>query len=76
MVRRTLGGGWNDLEIFQASFASQLDPFEPVEADNGYIGEAALKVKCPACITIPGNKKTMMNRVQARQKTIDKRFKQ
>ena len=64
--------GWNDLVIFCASLASQLDPFERVEADDGYIGEAPLKVKCPACITITENKKAMMKRVQSCQETINK----
>ena len=54
-------GGWNILKIFRASLTTQLDPFEQVEAGDGYIGEAPLKVK-----------KEMMKRVQSHQETINK----
>ncbi len=67
---------YNDLEIFRSSLASHLDPFERVEADDGYLGEAPLRVKCPACITVPAEKQQMMKRVRSRQETINKRFKQ
>ena len=69
-------GGWKDLEIFSVSLASQLDQFERIEADDGYIGKASLKVKCPTCIMIPENKKAMMNRVRSRQETNKKLYKQ
>ena len=35
-------GVYNDLDIFLSSLASHLDPFERVEADDGYLGEAPL----------------------------------
>ncbi len=69
-------GLYNDLEIFRASFATYLDPFERVEADDGYVGEAPLQVKCPACVTIPEEREQMMKRVRSRQETINRRFKQ
>ncbi len=53
-----------------------MDPFERVEADDGYLGEAPLQVKCPACITVPVEKQQMMKRVRSRQETINKQFKQ
>ena len=40
-------GLWNDVEIFRSSLVTFLDPDERVEADDGYIGEAPLRVKCP-----------------------------
>ena len=33
---------------FLSSLATFLEPFEQVEADDGYLGEAPLRVKCPA----------------------------
>ena len=50
-------GLYNDLDIFRLSLATFLEPFERVEADDGYAGEAPLKVKCPSCITVPDEKK-------------------
>ena len=68
-------GQWNDLEIFRMSLVTFLDSFERVEADDGYIGEAPLKVRCPRCVTVPEERKEMMARVRNRQETINKRFK-
>ncbi len=47
-----------------------------MEADDGYIGEAPLHVKCPVCVTIPEERQTMIKRVWAQQETINRRFKQ
>ena len=69
-------GVYNDIEIFWTSLASHLDEFERVEADDGYIGEAPLCVKCLACVMIPEEWKKTMKRVRARQETINRRFKQ
>ena len=41
-----------------------------MKADDGYIGEAPVKVKCPACVTIQQEKHDMMKRVQEQQETI------
>jgi hypothetical protein len=68
-------GRLNDLTIFRNALMMQLEEFERVEADDGYIGEAPLKVKCPGCCTVPEERKQMMNRVRSRQETINKRFK-
>ena len=68
-------GLYNDLDIFRLSLATFLEPFERVEADDGYAGEAPLKVKCPSCITVPEKKKKMMSRVRSRQETVNKRLK-
>ncbi len=56
-------GVYNDLDIFRSSLASHLDPFEQVEADDGYLGEAPLQVKSSACITVPVEKHEKMKRV-------------
>ena len=42
-------GKYPDIEIFRIGLAHFLDKFERVEADDGYIGEAPQKVKCPGC---------------------------
>ncbi len=66
----------NDLEIFCASLATFLDPIERVEADDRYVCEVPLKVKHPASATVERERLKMMNHVQTRQVTINKRFKQ
>ena len=68
-------GKWNDLEIFRMSLMSFLEPYERVEADDGYLGEAPLKVRCPKCVSVPEERKEMMKKVRSRQETINKRFK-
>ncbi len=62
----------NHLEIFCNSLLTYLDPFECVEADDGYIGEAPLRVCCPGCVTCPCEKKKMMAFVRSRQETVNK----
>ena len=39
---------WPDIKIFRDSLITFLEDGERVEADDGYIGEAPDKVKCPA----------------------------
>jgi hypothetical protein len=68
-------GEWNDIEIFRMSLMTFLEPYERVEADDGYLGEAPLKVRCPKCVTVPAERKEMMSMVRHRQETINKRFK-
>ena len=46
-----------------------------MEADNGYIGEAPQKVKCPGCASNPTENQAMQNRVRSRQETINRRLK-
>ena len=69
-------GIWNDLEIFRNSLLTYLDPFERVEADDGYIGEAPLRVHFPGCVICPHEKRKLMAIVRSRQETVNKRFKQ
>ena len=37
-----------------------LEEFEQVEADNGYIRDVPMKVRCPMCVTVPCDMKFMM----------------
>ena len=69
-------GVYCGLDIFQASIMSHLEAFEWLEADDGYVAEAPLKGNCPKCLTIPEDRKAMMQKGQAWQETINKRFKQ
>ncbi len=46
-------GKYPDIKIFCMGLACWLDEFERVEADDGYIGEAPRKVKCPGCVSNP-----------------------
>ena len=69
-------GIWNDITIFRNSLISFLGPNERVEADDGYVGEAPQKVKCPCSFTNPEETLDMQKRVRARHETVNKRFKQ
>ena len=69
-------GKYPDIEIFCSGLAHWLDEFERVmEADDGYIGEAPQKVKCPGCASNPTKNQSMQNRVRSRQETINGRLK-
>ena len=68
-------GKWPDISIFRDSLISHLDTAERVEADDGYIGEAPLYVKCPKSFTNPKETEFMQKRVRSRQETCNKRFK-
>ena len=40
-------GRYNDIMIFRHALKDFLEENERVDADDGYLGEAPLKVKCP-----------------------------
>ncbi len=46
-----------------------------MEADNGYIGEAPQKVKCPGCASNPTKNQAMQNWVRSRHKSLNGRLK-
>ena len=46
-------GAFPDVEIFRSCLVEELDEDERVEADDGYIGEAPHKVKCPGSVSNP-----------------------
>ncbi len=68
-------GSYHDMTIFRESLMSHLGRAERVEADDGYIGEAPLHVKCPKSFTNPKETLHMQQRVRNRQETVNKRFK-
>ena len=49
---------------------------ERIEADDGYIGDAPEKAKCPGSVTNKLENEKMQKRVRSRQETINKRVKQ
>lgn len=68
-------GLWPDIKIFRNSLRSHLDQNERVEADDGYIGEAPNKVKCPKSFTNRVSTEAMQSRARNRQETVNARFK-
>ena len=66
----------NDLKILRSSLMTWLEPFERVEADDWYEGEAPHKVKCPSSSGIPEKKHRIIGIVRRRQETVNMRFKQ
>lgn len=69
-------GSHADVEIFRSCLVTYLEPFERVEADDGYIAEAPERVRCPKCVTVPQERKAMMSVVRSRHETINRRLKQ
>jgi hypothetical protein len=68
-------GKYTDLAIFRTSLIHWLDPYERVEADNGYVGEAPQQVKCPNSAANPTENLAMQNRVRSRHETLNGRLK-
>ena len=68
-------GKFTDITIFRHTLIHHLDPLEQVVADDGYIGKAPGKVKCPCTrINSPDNC-TMQSNVRSRHETLNGRFK-
>ena len=68
-------GIWADISIFRNALKGNLEENERVEADDGYVREAPLKIKCPKRFSNPKETEWMQARVQSRQETVNKRFK-
>lgn len=68
-------GKYNDITIFRDCLAHQLEPYERVVADKGYVGEAPQFVKCPNSKTLRKEHRRMTHQVSARHETINARFK-
>ena len=68
-------GKYPDITIFRMCLAHFLDPYERVEADDGYVGEAPRLVKCPSCPTNPEANLAMQGRVRYRHETLNGRLK-
>ena len=68
-------GKWPDIKIFRDSLIFHLDENERVEADDGYIGEAPAKVKCPKSFVNEKACEKMQANARNRQETVNERFK-
>ena len=68
-------GKYPDIKIFRSCLARWLDPSERVEADDGYIGEAPQRVKCPGSAANPTENQAMQSRVRSRHETLNGRLK-
>lgn len=68
-------GAYPDINIFRDSLKSHLDEGERVEADDGYIGEAPMYIKCPKSFTGKPEFDAMAQRARSRQETVNNRFK-
>jgi len=68
-------GKYSDITLFRNCLMHHLDPFERVEADDGYVGESPAKVKCPAGGANPTANKAMQSRVRSRHETLNGRLK-
>lgn len=67
-------GKWNDIAIFNHCLGHFLDPYERVEADNGYRGHVD-KVKCPKNPNNRPENLAMQARVRSRHETLNGRLK-
>jgi len=68
-------GEYSDITIFRHALIHHLDPFERVVADDGYVGEAPQKVKCPATGLDSPEDCAEQSRVRSRHETLNGRFK-
>jgi len=68
-------GYWPDVKIFRHALMQMLDENERVEADDGYIGEAPGKVKCPMSFANPVENLKMQQIVRNRHETVNGRMK-
>ena len=63
--------GTPDITIFRNGVSHHLDPFERVDADDGYVGEAPQQVKCPKCAANRTENLRMQSRVRSRHETLN-----
>jgi hypothetical protein len=68
-------GKYTDIKNFHHRLAHWLDEHKRVEADNGYIGEAPQKVKCPGCKSNLTKNQAMQNWVRSRHESLNGQLK-
>ena len=70
-------GMWPDITIFRASLKTFLDPYERVEADDGYSGEDPVTCKTPGGLSSRCDKEAakLRLRIRARHETVNARIK-
>jgi hypothetical protein len=69
-------GTYNYIMIFRHALKDHLGPGERVDTDDGYIGEAPEKVKCPKCVSNLSQNRQHQKQACIHQETANKRFKQ
>ena len=71
-------GDWPDINIFRYALKHRLDPFERVEADDGYVGEDPANIKVPGSVVHDHDDRQLIvrTRVRRRHEGINKRIKQ
>ena len=69
-------GSWPDINIFRNGLKTYLEPYERVEADDGYLADAPTHVRCPKDVTTKPERKKMMAIVRMRHETMNRRLKQ
>ncbi len=67
-------GAWPNIKIFTSCLAHFLEPYECVEANDGYRGHAD-KVKCPKNNVNPVKNLKMQGRIRVRHKMLNRRLK-
>lgn len=65
-------GQINDVMQLRFALINFLEEHERVEADDGYIGEAPLHVKCPKSFTFDAQMAAMARRLASRHETVNK----
>ena len=68
-------GKYTDIKKFRQTLIHYLDPFERVVADDGYVGEAPERVKCPGSHVDTAKQRAIMSVVRSRHETLNSRFK-
>ncbi len=58
-------GLWPNIKIFRNGLKSCLEESKRVEADDGYIGEAPERVKCPGSFVNPQENEKMQSRIRS-----------
>ena len=66
---------WNYFQIFRNSLISHIEPGERVEANDDYVGESPAHIKCPRGFANDPQCLLKQQRIQKRQETVNKRFK-
>ena len=66
---------WNYSQIIRNSFISHIEPGERVEANDDYVDESPAHIKCPTGFANDPQCLLKQQRIQNRQETVNKRFK-
>jgi hypothetical protein len=67
-------GAWPDIKIFTSCLVHFFEPYEHVEANDGYPGHAD-KIKCPKNNVDPVENLKMQGRVRAHHETLNRHLK-